>query len=143
MAGLLDAKGVGNITPQEIMESLGSFGLEGEEAEDILIQVGGVWGVFLSLLVVVMVVVAAGSSRGLVLELCLSPFEGGVEFCSFLYSDHQFLVKFECRCFESEVLHSQLLLTVAHSRSIGIGAGGRTSFSISFSITVVLALSLF
>ncbi|CBJ30096.1 IAP100 protein [Ectocarpus siliculosus] len=39
VAGLLDAKGVGNITPLEIMESLGSFGLEGEAAEDILIQI--------------------------------------------------------------------------------------------------------
>lgn len=57
VAGLLDAKGVGNITPLEIMESLGSFGLEGEEAEDILIQVGGVWGVFLSVLVSTVVVV--------------------------------------------------------------------------------------
>lgn len=36
---MLEAKGVGNITPQEITEVLSNFGLEGEEAEDVLIQV--------------------------------------------------------------------------------------------------------
>lgn len=39
VARLLDSKGVGNITPEDIREALSSFGLEGEEAEDILIQV--------------------------------------------------------------------------------------------------------
>lgn len=39
VASMLDAKGVGNITPQEIMEALSSFGMEGEAAEDVLIEV--------------------------------------------------------------------------------------------------------
>ncbi|CAM9350904.1 unnamed protein product, partial [Scytosiphon promiscuus] len=39
VAGMLEAKGVGNITPQEILEALSNFGLEGEEAEDVLIQI--------------------------------------------------------------------------------------------------------
>lgn len=43
---MLKAKGVGNITPQEIMEALSNFGLQGEDAEDILIQVGAILCLF-------------------------------------------------------------------------------------------------
>ncbi|CAM9178612.1 unnamed protein product [Pylaiella littoralis] len=39
VAKMLKAKGVGNITPQEIMEALSNFGLQGEAAEDVLIQI--------------------------------------------------------------------------------------------------------
>eukprot|EP00752_Nemacystus_decipiens_P017831 g15987.t1 len=39
VASMLDAKGVGNITPQEIMAALASFGMEGEAAEDVLIEI--------------------------------------------------------------------------------------------------------
>lgn len=39
VARLLETKGVGNITPVELKETLGSFGLEGEDAEDILVEV--------------------------------------------------------------------------------------------------------
>ena len=42
VARLLESKGVGNVTPQELMRELASFGLVGEEAEDVLIQVNGV-----------------------------------------------------------------------------------------------------
>ncbi|CAN0473646.1 unnamed protein product [Ascophyllum nodosum] len=39
VARLLESKGVGNVTPQELMRELASFGLVGEEAEDVLIQI--------------------------------------------------------------------------------------------------------
>lgn len=39
MARLLQSKGVGNVTPKELQETLGCFGLEGEDAEDVLMQI--------------------------------------------------------------------------------------------------------
>lgn len=38
VARLLESKGVGNVTPEELMGELANFGLEGEEAEDVLLQ---------------------------------------------------------------------------------------------------------